>query len=294
MKRSALLTLCAVTLLLTASGCLQSSTLLKVNKDGSGTITVLEYYSPQITAMFESMSSMAVGMAEQMGGEVDAEETGPTDMFSDMIKQKTTGFGPDVKLVKEERRTNKKGWKGYRLTYAFDDINTVNLNLGSSDMGGPGMEAQSDDSPAFTFAFEPGETATLKIVPKETSATAEPAKEPGVEGEDAAMMQGSEEMDAMSAQMATQMMAPMMKGMRMSFFLQVDGEIVDTNAKYPAENRNDTIVIMDLPMDRVLENPEAMALITAEDPKVQSKLATLDIPGIKVEEQDKALSVSFK
>ena len=69
-----MLGLMAVTALL--SGCLEDRTVVKLKKDGSGTLTKEVYMSPQITTMMEQMAAgmeqMATGMAAGIASAGDA------------------------------------------------------------------------------------------------------------------------------------------------------------------------------------------------------------------------------
>lgn len=277
----------AAVAVLACSGCIESTSVLSLNKDGSGAITVTEFYSPQITGMMEGMGSMTKNMAEGAGAE--SADSAEFDMFKESINQKLEKMGPGVKLVKDERKTNGEGWKGYEATFSFDDINKINLAIEDQAKAGPGQDESDASSDAYTFKFTPGSPAKLEIIP---------APVPELTEETTAEMDDqTEQMAAAGQQMGASMMqamAPMMKGMRLAFIVEVNGDIQETNAKYRSNDKPNRIVVMDVPMDKVLENSEAMSLLSAGDDSGKHKLAKMDIEGVSMEEPGKTLSVSFK
>ncbi len=256
------------------SGCIESTTLLKVGKDGSGTVTVREFYSPQLTQMMDGMAGMVQGIVPD-GAEGAEAAPAAVDLFKDSIEKKAALMGPGVTITHREDVTNAAGWKGFLATYAFPDINKLNLGIGEGD-------ADAEDGPAgFRFAFTPGSPAKLDIVPN---------KSPSAEQE-AAVAEEATEVADMGGQM-TAMMAPMIKGLRMTFLVQVDGAIVETNARHSIPDRN-TVVVMDLPVEKLMGNPQALQLMTSKDPNMQKKLLGMDLPGVKLEDPSKTISVSF-
>lgn len=269
---------------LALAGCVESTALVKVNKDGSGLLVVQEFLSPQITQMMEGMGQ---AMGEALGGMAGETAEGeapkpapkpaadPLALFKDSIEKKLATLGEGAKLVSSQAKTNAAGWKGYTATYSFKDINAVSVALGdnSKEESGDGMPVDT----GVKFQFKPGDVAELSILPVKNEAPAEKA-EPEAPAEDPAMMM--------------QMMGPMLKGMRMALFVQVDGEIVETNARYV--KKPNIVTVMDMPMDKVLANPEAAKLMGKKGPEVTAKLIELQIPGVLLEDEGKTIGIKFK
>lgn len=269
---------------LALAGCMENTALVKVNKDGSGMLVVQEFLSPQITQMMEGVGN---AMGEALGGIAGETAEGeapkpapkpaadPLSLFKDSIEKKLAMLGEGAKLVSSQAKTNAAGWKGYTATYSFKDINAVSVALSDDE------KKDSDNGmPVDTgvkFQFTPGDVAELNIIPVKKAAEAAPA-EPEAPAEDPAMMM--------------QMMGPMLKGMRMALFVQVDGEIVETNARHV--KKPNIVTVMDMPMDKLLANPEAAKLMGKKGPEVTAKLIELQIPGVLLEDEGKTIGIKFK
>ena len=274
--------------ILVTAGCVENAMLLKVKKDGSGSITYRVFMSKDILDM---MQGMAAGMAAEMGEGAEVPEVDP---FAEMKEGLAGQFGDAAKLVSSRDTENKKGWKGFEAVYAFDDVNQLNLaDIQSMEGSGPSM---GEVGTPYRFAFTGGDVATLKIVP----ATA--AMEP--EEAEAALDQAAEglgaeglgaEMEGMQAmgEAGLAMMKPMMEGMRVSFLVMVDGEVVETNSRFQSSKRPNVITLMDISMDKVFDHPEASKLMMQGENDV-AKLAELNVPGVRLEDPTQEITVSFK
>lgn len=255
------------------AGCVDVSSTVHLKPDGSGTVTMEQYMSPQMTGMMESMGAMgqAAGATNAPAAKVDA-----LAMFEDTITNEIKGMGEAVTLVKKEACTNALGWKGFKLVCSFKDINKLNLS-GMSNMEGQG-EGQGEAKPNMSIKFTPGKTA--KLVMKEPELPAKPDEAAAAKPE------------GMDPEAMMQMMAPMMAGMRMRMTIEVEGKIVKTNAKYVEGNR---VILADISMDKVMANPEGRKLIAGaqNDPSSMRKLADLKIEGVKVSAEP-TLEIEFK
>jgi hypothetical protein len=278
------------------AGCIESTTLVKVKKDGSGTITLHEFFSPEISGMMSGMGEMVSSIATNMGG-AEKKPAEAMDMFKDGAEKKAAKFGADVKMLSYASKTNQTGWKGYQAVYEFKDINKLTVSVGDMENGSPdspGGHTESSGSSAFRFKFTPGATASLAIeeVKQKEEAPAKP--EPAADGNTGtATADVSAAAEDMGAGMM-QMMAPMMKGMRLSMLVQVDGAITETNAKYKSSKNPNVVILMDVPMDKMLGNAEAMKLMSSKKPEDKAKLTKLDIPGVRMEEDGKIVTIKFK
>lgn len=280
MKQSLWLGLLILALGLT--GCIESTTLVSLNPDGSGEIYVREYYSPQVTQMLEGMSSMG----RMMGPEgAEAPESG--DLFKQILDDRLEQYGDGVTLKSKSDETNDAGWKGFRAVFAFADINELKLAMQNEGPGTPGATPGADEeAQAFDFSFTPGSPAVLKMKMGEM---------PDEEAEAAPEAPSMEGMEDMSAQMM-QAMAPMMKGMRVRMLLRVNGTVSESNASFPAEGKPNLFTLMDVSMDAVLDDPEAMQKLMSagEDLKSPDALARLDLPGVKVEKPGRDIMIRFR
>lgn len=279
----------------TLTGCMESATLMRVNKDGSGTITHRMYMS---TDMMEMMQGMASGM---MGGEADIEMP-DMDPLADIKASLDGQFGPAATLEGTQDVTNAAGWKGVEATYSFTDINKLDMAAGGqTDEGGMAMES---GGPSYKFEFTPGDVAVLKLVPiRQPGAESDGAADASSQGDDVlgdagdtAMgemdmdMGGMGDMDAMGMQM----MAPMLKGMRMSLLVAVEGKVVESNASFPHEKYPNVVTLADIDFDKLLAHPEGMKALQAGPNADPADLAKLGIDGVKVEDPAKEIQIRFE
>jgi hypothetical protein len=264
-------------------GCIKMKALVVVNPDGSGNIVVSSAMSPQVAGMMS-------GFASGLGGKDGAAAAVPKDPFfdEDELKKAASKFGEGVAYVKG-RKTDDAGWQGSVAVYAFTDVNKVKLDLNEGKKAGPpGMDA--GDKPAgdekkkvVTFQFVGGDTKTLKIlVPQEDKKSGESeAKAPKAPGADA---------------MAQQMMAgmlPMLKGMEVSFAVQVKGEIVSNSAQN--KGADGRVVLMEMNMDEMQTSPKFAEIIAKAQGGNKDMPADemLGMPGFKFE-TNKVVEVKFK
>ncbi len=266
--------------LLFLTGCMENAALLNLKKDGSGTLTYRIYISSGIMQMFH-------GIATGMG--TDGGNTGSVDPLESLKADMEDKFGDAATLVKTKEIANEQGWEGIEAIYSFDDVNKLNLaGMGDEiDSGDGGDQGMGKMGTPYRCSFTKGDTATLKIIPITTDPEA--AKEAA---EDLPGVMADMGMEGMG-DLGLAMMKPMMKGMRITLLLSVDGEIVETNSSFKSEKHPNVITLMDLRMDQLLEHPQAMEIMKAGADGAD-KLAALNLPGIKIENPQKEITVSFK
>ena len=257
-----------------AAGCIESKTVYSVKKDGSGTVLIEDYLTPQMTGM---MDSMAQQMNAAAGGNANADVAAPkqSNMFQAQIDGRCQQIGGDLKLISQQTVTNATGWKGYRAVFAFKNIAALKVPGSNMDAEPSDPSEKKETQPAYSFQFTPGAKPTLKIVPSPKSKNAAPAKEE----------------DPMAAQMAATMMGSMLKGARNTIIVEVEGDISNTNAKYVNGKRQ--VVLIDVPIDKLATNPDAMKIITTKSPDQQEKLSKLTLPGVQVEDPTKTISITY-
>ncbi|WP_224981593.1 hypothetical protein [Geomonas agri] len=309
-----LLITCFALMLLT--GCFQVTTVVRVNRDGSGTVEETVFISKKVVAqieeMFRSLKS-AGGKVQGAGG-----KDNPFDLFEpDQLKGRANSMGKGVSYLSGERVEN-KDFKGYVARYAFRDINTLQL----SHRSGADVTANIPKIPLLNFSFKKGPKGTLVInFPKATeNHTVHAAPDP-LRTNGSAPAESSPEIfipplqtardaetapevyspkvenpaitsDPLSEEKKREMMA-MFMGMKFALVVEVNGTILSTDATHRDGNR---LTIFDFDMTR-LSNPTTAELETLSllrsgfmpDVKELSKA----IPGIKVELNEK-LTVVFQ
>ena len=108
MKALKLVVLLVISLAL--MGCFESLVLLKLNKDGSGTIEETVVISDSFMELMKSF-----------GGQ-EAEEQEKEDLVDEeQLAEKAGSMGADVRLVSAEPVTTDRG-AGYKAIYSFSDI----------------------------------------------------------------------------------------------------------------------------------------------------------------------------
>jgi hypothetical protein len=244
--------------LLGLTGCLQLEQIVKLKPDGSGTIEETVVLSK---AALASMQQMAAGL----GGGKDGGPKIP-DLFDEAkIKDAASKMGEDVTFVSAKKIDNEQG-QGFTAVYAFSDINKVKIDQNPGDaLPDTGhMKATARKKEPITFHFTKGSPAELSF------AMPPPEFKPKKE-----QPEGMEDM-------VMQMMKQMLKDMRLSLVLEVQGEITETNAEYRDGSR---VTLMDMDFNKVIADPEKFkALAKANPQSVQEAKALIKgLDGVKME-----------
>jgi hypothetical protein len=256
--KSLILTFISLASLLLLPGCLQSETTIRLNKDGTGTIT-------EETTLGEKM----LAMLEQMSAQAGANAPDPTkEMFSDdKAKARAARLGEGVTFEKSEI-INADGKKGGRITYRFADINKLKISPGDGigDMA-PGNQAPPEgvEATPLGFIFADGKLTITTPEPKA------PDKAP--------------ELPEQAA--APEMMAAMKEifaDMKVSVRLVCEPGIAETNATY---HEGDTITLTEMNMGELMQDDgafEKFIKLARENPNKVAE-ALKGVKGMKVETQ---------
>jgi hypothetical protein len=165
-----------------------------------------------------------------------------------------------------------EGSEGERAVYRFADVSKLRISPAPASEDGEGAPmGASEDVIRFrfgdgaegshrlvaVFGDEPAPEAAGDAVAGEALADAEPASADGVEE-----MAGMEEMaDAMGAGMM-EMMKPFLQGMKMQVLVEVEGEVVATDAPF---SDGSTVTLLALDFDQIVADPEAWKQLSAMD-----------------------------
>ena len=255
----------AVLALLCMVGCMQVDSLVKIKPDGSGTIEETVLMSREFIKQMEAMTS-------QMGAKQGEGASKGFNVFDqEEVKKKAGAMGEGVAYVSSKKVT--VGDKeGYRVCYAFTDINKVKLNQNPGDKvpsSGPGNKEKKGEF--IRFQFTRGNPATLIV--------RMPARKPGDKPE---FSQKPKPEQGQDADMAMGMMSQMLKGMKITVAVEVEGAIVETNATHRQGSR---ITLMEMEFDKLIENQEKFKEFARSKPESleEAKKIMKDLPGIKVE-----------
>jgi hypothetical protein len=285
-------------ILLSFLGCIQVDTLIKVKSDGSGTIEETVMMSKEMVQMMEGMmKQMMEGMAEgiEEAGNKPSEKKPEQeqamesfDLFDEAkLKQEAGDMGEGVTYV-SGKKISTDTFEGFEAVYAFADINKLKLNQNPSDNmpSDPSQSGSEEKEEYVTFQFTKGKPATLSVkLPEDEPDKKEDAPKP-------------EEMPELSAEeqqqaaMMLQQMKSMFKGMKIAMAIEVEGNVVETNATHVDGSR---VTIMELDFGKLLEMPEKLMEFSQLEPDSveDAKAFMKDIPGFKVD-MNKELTIKFK
>lgn len=315
-RNLALATLAVVGLCL--SSCIENSTVIRVAKDGSGEIFARYYFSPQVSGMLGMMN----GFAAELSGAEGAGSAAPTPSPQELLKPNqealeadASAYGSGVSYSRHEYGKNANGWEGYLVVYKFDDINQ--LSFDPSEPPGPFDDLAKSNPAAAAAIEEQTEGKEVESPVKFTMADGVLTIDTGISpdtlseiseaggglggGAAGGALEGPNGAQIDPA-MAMQMAAGMFQGMRIAYFLRIDGEIAETNATYV----EDTLITMsDMQPAKMMTDPafneivkEAQAMQAAgQEPDEATTKAMMEkvkgIDGMKIETQEQ-VTVRFK
>jgi hypothetical protein len=256
------------------AGCMEIETVVRVNPDGSGTITERLVMSNEIIEMMAGM----------------APEGQPVELFNEQeLRDAAPGYGEGVTYASAENVETEFG-KGYEASYAFTDINKIRVGQdpGEKMPGAGGMEEEAEDGDFTTFTMQPGDPAQLVIhwpVDQNKPETVQTTEEVAVEENTAE--QSAEEQEA-----AMEMMQMAFKDMRMSMHVEVAGQVVDSNATHLNGNR---VTLVEIAFADFLDSEEAMKTMASNNDQTVADMKEMMalIPGLKMEIESE-VSVLFE
>ncbi len=250
------------------TGCINSTTLITLKTDGSGTVE-------QTTLMnVAALKAMMPGGDKPMGaGGVNTAD----------LERTATRMGKGVRLVSAEPAKGANGFEGSKAIFAFDDINEIQVSqgpsMGGSSDGRVSAEPTTEDPVRFKLTRSGG-TSTLTIAfvdqPGGGSSTG-----------------GASDMPDLTNPMMMNMIKSMFAGFKINIDLEVVGTIVKTNAEYVTGSR---LTLLEMEMDALLADEAKLKTLQSKLGPGASLSAVKpylrDIKGIKVD--GPTISVEFK
>jgi hypothetical protein len=256
----------------TLTACLDSTTLVKVKPDGSGTV---EQTTLVNTAALKGM--MPGGTAKQSDGPVVNRED---------LERTAARMGKGVTLVSAEPFTGANGFAGTKAIFAFEDINLIQIsqdpNMSGGTSGRNTTEPTADDPVKFKFARgATSSTLTINYIDKAPTRDAPP---------NAA---GGGDMPDLTNPMVMNMLKTMFKGFKINIGLEVVGSIVKTNAEYVSGPR---ITLLEMDVESLLADEAKLKALQGKlgpDASLSEVKPLLkDIKGIKID--GPSISVEFR
>lgn len=245
--------LVGVLFLFAGTSCVRTSTVVKVERDGSGEIISRYYFSPEVTALLDQIEVMGAQAGAAMQGAnfgLIREIMNPEE---DSLVADADDYGEGVSYLRHETGKDTEGWNGYVVAYAFDDIRKVVIDQKTLpgkarefiEASGHNLEEQKGGS--LQFGLE-GDLLTIR------SSLADGNVKEIVNGEQLAK---AKEM-GMKPSEAIRMAATTTQGMRAGFFVRIAPGIAETNAEHTT---GDLIIMSDAEISKVLRDPDFGAFV---------------------------------
>lgn len=259
------------------SSCIRVETVIKVNKDGTGTIT-------EKVMMSKVFADMMRSFGESFGSE--EEQTKPFSLFDkEKLTSQAADYGEGV-TYQSGKEISENDWEGYSVVYRFTDISKIKLSTSQDDKVDTGMgptpdemEEEDKEEEFYYFSFEKGKTPTLTINRSEI--------EFEEDEEETTEVEEMGEMDAMGNEMMK-----MFEGMRFTMVVEVDGKISKTNASY---KNGSSITLLDMDFDKMMKNKDAFSELTRKKPETAAEMKAFmeKFDGLQVE-LEQPVSVNFR
>jgi hypothetical protein len=254
---------------LAAAGCINSTSLVRVKPDGSGTIEQTMLVNP--AAVKSMLGGMGGTQAKGSGAVLNEAEFKRT--------AERMGVRP-VSLTPVKQN----GFEGSKAVFAFDDITKVRLDqdpqMAGTTSGAFSSPGQNSNPIKFGFSRQGG-TSVLTIAVDEKAAAAATEK-----------AQGAPSLDKVDPSVM-QMIKTMFEGFRIAIDLEVDGKIVKTNADYVTGSR---VTLLELDAAGIFQDEAKLRTLQGKvGPGVSlSELRPYlkDIKGVKVNHP--AITVEFR
>ena len=250
------------------SGCIQSSTIIKMKPDGSGNIEQTMTMSAEAVAQFSALAAMGDDKDKKAG------KGGIDDLFSEKeARDAAAKMGQGVTFVSSQK-IDTPDRKGLKAIYAFTDIRKLSLdemkspNMGDA-AGAAGAPAAKDPPMTFDFKQLPGGNGLLTI----NQSSVDKALKTGD-----AKPAAKDAVDTKMAEQGLEMAKAFMKGMKIDVLIQVP-RVVKTNSPYV---EGTTVTLLSMDFDKVLADPKALERMNGLTTLADTKAALKDFKGIKI------------
>lgn len=277
-------------LVLALTGCMDTSAVLQVRKDGSADLNVK--FFPDAGALGalafrqkpeEGESPSLLDTVLDLAGE--AAGTAAPQMFNPFRKEDlenvARALGAGVTLVRSQKITSEDGTEGVLAVFRIPDINR--LRLGPVDIGEDGKVPANPNRPwAYAFSLKRGAVNTLAITPPA------PAQVRGGVSIGEAMG-GAQDIPGFD-----RLAQRMIQNARFRLQVQVDGAIEKSNASFPVAGRKDMVVLADVKLATLMQSFGMKRMMTVSKPSDLTPIAGKNTPGLLLERPDRPLQIQFK
>jgi hypothetical protein len=255
----------AALVILPLAACFQSSTLIRVKGDGSGTIEQRLLLSEQALDQLRAFTILGGGNADNADPTAEPQARALAD-----------AIGPGVTYVSSMPLMDGK-LKGRVSTYAFADVTQLRISEQPSISGGPALKAQgintSTDPITFTLDRKPDGNVILRIlVPR-----------PGVfpTGPNGTPQAPTAEQIAM--------VKAFLAGARLTVVVEPEGRLVQTSSPFVQGNQ---VTLLDVDVDKAAADTSLAQKLQAAKTPDDVKAALNSTPGVKIT-LDPEISIEF-
>ena len=249
----------------TGSACFESTTVLRVQGDGSGTLQQRTVIRKAALAQLRSFSALGGGRATL------------DPLSEDQARTLAASLGDGVTLASTKAIDTDEG-EGRESTYAFPDVSQLHVSEQPPAPGGvavraPGLGA---DAPAITLGLthEPGGNAVLHIHVPPPAIFAGPDGTGGIN-------------PAVVAQL--QALKGMLAGAHLTVAVEPNGTLVKTSSPYVDGQR---VTLLELDLDRMLADESFLTRLQAAGTPDEVRAVVKDAPGLKIN-LDPEITVEF-
>ena len=243
------------------SACLQSTALVNVNADGSGTI---EHQT--------IMTAEAIAQMRQLTGLFGNGSAKPIDPFSEAdARDVASKMGEGVSLISSTPIKTAAG-EGRANVYGFRDIRQIKFNQSPATPGNTTVRAGGVGVGGTDLG-----TVTFDLSRTETGNTVLTLHSP--DGLTDAFTGRNGKPDSPTAADQLAMVRQMLAGIRIALKVQPAGRLVRTNSPYVEGN---TVTLFDLDMDALLRNDSAFTRFQGVKTKAEMAEVLKDVPAFKI------------
>jgi hypothetical protein len=258
------------------TGCLQTETKIKVEKDGSGTVEQKVILRKDIVEMMKEVQASMGKLSEES-----------SILNEEKLKEDATWMGKGVQFLEAKPLESPNG-EGYWVRYAFTDVNS--LQVSETPLMGDTPTVQASGAPPqgqfLKFQFTRGTPATLMVY-----ISREELSKEEMESKEVEEWEEEEELEE-EAEQDIEMMKEFLQDMKLAIRIEVGGTITSSNADFRS---GPTVTLMDVDFNKIVQNQEAFDVLTSN--KVNSleelKEFSQKYPGLQMETKDK-IRIQFR
>ncbi len=247
------------------AGCFESTTLLRVNGDGSGTLQQRTIIKKAALAQLRSFSALGGGRATL------------DPLSEDQARTLAASLGEGVTLASTSRIATDEG-EGRESVYAFPDVTKLHVSEQPPTPGGVSVRTQglSTDAPDITLGLthEPNGDAVLHILVPPPAIFSGPDGTGGINPVVIAQLQA---------------VKGMLAGAHLLLAAEPQGQLVKTSSPYVDGAR---VTLLEIDLDKLLADDAFLARLQAAKTPDEVRAVVKDAPGLKIN-LDPDITVQF-